>query len=245
LGVVALVLSALRLDPARSDAPPPAADTGRDLTGPLLGAIGLLGAAAALLAGRDMAMSKAGDVTGSIRLMHLFTYQYKRPWPDSLDFRPTLLAFALIAAVLFLGWLVRRLRPHAVVAMCSLSLVFAVWTANVYLVRTAPHWGQRETMVAYYQSRNSPHELLMAFQMNWKGENFYTGNRVPAFVSSGKKFKTWLEDRKTEGAKVMYFTTETARLKGLQRELDDPAQFEMLTDEDLNNKFFLAKVTFE
>jgi 4-amino-4-deoxy-L-arabinose transferase-like glycosyltransferase len=246
LGVVALVLSALRLDPARGDVqPPPQADTGRDWTGPLLGVIGLIGASAALLAGRDMAMSKAGDVTGSIRLMHLFTYQYKRPWPDSLDFRPTLLAFALVTAVLFLGWLVRRLRPHAVVGMCSLALVFAVWTANVYLVRTAPHWGQRETMIAYYQSRNSPEELLVAFQMNWKGENFYTGNRIPAFVSTGKKFKSWLEDRKAEGTKVMYFTTETARLKGLKRELDDPAQFEVLTDEDLNNKFFLAKVTFE
>jgi hypothetical protein len=129
--------------------------------------------------------------------------------------------------------------------MCSLSLVFAAWTANVYLVRAAPHWGQRETMIAYYQSRSSPDELLVAFQMNWKGENFYTSNRIPAFVSTGKKFKSWLEDRKAEGTKVMYFTTETARLKGLKRELDDPAQFEVLTDEDLNNKFFLAKVTFE
>ena len=25
--------------------------------------------------------------------------------------------------------------------------------------------------------------------MNWKGENFYTGNRLPAFVSTGAKFK--------------------------------------------------------
>jgi hypothetical protein len=245
LGVVAMVLSALRFDPARSNASAPPANTGRDLTSPLLGAIGLVGAAAVLLAGRDMAVSKTGDVTGSIRLLHLFTYQYKRPWPDSLDFRPTLLAFALIAVVLFLGWLGRRTRPHAVVAMSTLSLIFAAWTANVYLVRTSPHWGQRETMVAYYQSRKSPDELLVAFQMNWKGENFYTGNRVPAFVSTGKKFKTWLEDRKAEGAKVMYFTTETGRLKGLKRELDDPEKFEMLTDEDVNNKFFLAKVTFE
>ncbi len=245
LGVVALVLSALRLDPVRSDAGSRPADKSRDLTSPLLGVVGLIAAGAALLAGRDMAMSNGGDVTGSIRLMHLFTYQYKRPWPDSLDFRPTLLAFALVTTVLFLCWMGRRLRPHAVVAMSTLSLVFAAWTANVYLVRAAPHWGQRETMLAHSRSRRSPDELLVAFQMNWKGENFYTSNRIPAFVSTGKKFKNWLDDRKAEGTKVMYFTTETARLKGLKRELDDPKKFEMLTDEDLNNKFFLAKVTFE
>jgi 4-amino-4-deoxy-L-arabinose transferase-like glycosyltransferase len=134
LGVVAMVVSVLRFDPARSTVTSPPANATRDLTSPLLGAVGLVGAAAVFLAGRDMAVSKTGDVTGSMRLIHLFTYQYKRPWPDSLDFRPTLLAFALIAVVLFLGWMGRRTRPHAVVAMSTLSLVFAAWTANVYLV---------------------------------------------------------------------------------------------------------------
>jgi 4-amino-4-deoxy-L-arabinose transferase-like glycosyltransferase len=245
-GIIALVLSVLKLDPARSTAASSTAPSGpRDLTAPLLGAIGLVAAAAALLAGRDLAAAKTGDVTGSIRLLHLFTYQYKRPWPDSLDFRPTLLAFAIVTTLLFLGWLVHRLRHHAAIAMTTLSLVFAAWTANVYLIRTAPHWGQRETMIEYYKSRSGPEELLVAFQMNWKGENFYTSNRVPAFVSTGKKFKNWVEDRKAEGTKVMYFTTETGRLKGLKRELDEPEHFEVLTSEELNNKFFLAKVTFE
>ena len=32
--------------------------------------------------------------------------------------------------------------------------------------------------------------------MNWKGENFYTGNHVPAFVSSGKKFQDYLADER-------------------------------------------------
>ena len=35
-----------------------------------------------------------------------------------------------------------------------------------------------------------PRRELVAYQMNWKGENFYTGNHVPAFVSTGSTFTT-------------------------------------------------------
>jgi hypothetical protein len=235
-----LVFCSRRFGPARS-----AGDTQDRIKGALAGAVGLVAAAAVLLAGRDMAVDKSRDLNGNIRLLHLFTYQYQRPWPDSLDFRPSLLAFTLVAGLLFLGWLLARLRPHAVVAASMLGVLCAAWITNLYLVRLAPHWGQRETMVTYYQTRKGPQEPLVAFQMNWKGENFYTSNHVPAFVSTGKKFKNWLEDQKAGGTKVMFFTTEHTRRKGLERELGDPEHFEVLTKKDLNNKFFLARVQFD
>ena len=54
--------------------------------------------------------------------------------------------------------------------------------------RRRQHWGQHEVIAAYYADRASPDEQLVAYQMNWKGENFYTGNHVPAFVSTGATF---------------------------------------------------------
>jgi hypothetical protein len=115
----------------------------------------------------------------------------------------------------------------------------------VYLVKLTPHWGQRETMVAYYQARASDKEKLVAYQMNWKGENFYTGNRMATWVSTGAKFKEWLKKQREKGVKTMFFTTEHSRVGTLKKELDNPKQFELLTDDKVNNKFFLAKVTFD
>ncbi|HTM45808.1 MAG TPA: glycosyltransferase family 39 protein [Polyangiaceae bacterium] len=239
-GALLTVFSALRF----GGRAPVVGAAGASPVAPIVGAIGLVAAAAALLAGRDMAIDKSGDLKGSIRLIHLFTYQYQRPWPESLDFRPALFAVTIVAAVLFLGWMVHGLRRHAVVAVGTLSLLFAAWMADVYLVKAAPHWGQRETIMAYYKARKSPDEWLVAYQMNWKGENFYTSNRVPAFVATGKKFKDWIKEQTDSGKKVMFFTSEQGRLTGLKRELGTPKQFKVITDKTLNNKFFLARVEF-
>ena len=87
------------------------------------------------------------------------------------------------------------------------------------MVKTAPHWGQHEVIEAYYRDRHGPEEKLIAYQMNWKGENFYTGNRVPAFVSSGAPFTNYIRTEKEHGAKVMYFITEHSRIGGLKSEV--------------------------
>jgi hypothetical protein len=67
---------------------------------------------------------------------------------------------------------------------------------------------------------------------------------MATFVSSGKKFKTWITEERQAGKSTFYFTTEHTRLKNLKKELDDPPSFEVLTDETLNNKFALARATF-
>jgi hypothetical protein len=112
----------------------------------------------------------------------------------------------------------------------------------VYVVKVAPHWGQRETIFEYYRQRRGPEEPLVAYQMNWKGENFYTGNHVPAFVASGAKFKSWITEQREEGTRVVCFTTEHSRESSLKTDLGKVTRFERLTGKALNNKFFLARV---
>ncbi len=82
--------------------------------------------------------------------------------------------------------------------------------------------------------------MLVAYQMNWKGENFYTGNHVPAFVSTGSTFTTWLKKKRDEGAKVMYFITEHGRIGGLKSEVAAKSYREV-TDKVLCNKFILVR----
>jgi 4-amino-4-deoxy-L-arabinose transferase-like glycosyltransferase len=206
----------------------------------LFSCAGLAAAGALVLTARDL--FSPDDPEGPLRLMHLVSYNYKRPWPESLDFTASIaaatLVFALGSALLALV----RLRPHAASLLLALGVWVAAWGIDVYFVRTAPHWGQRETVLEYYKRRKHPDELLVAFQMNWKGENFYTGNRIPAFVSTGAAFKKWLDEQRENGVRVLFFTTEHSRESGLKSELGKIKRFEKLTSKALNNKFFLARV---
>src|SRR5690606_16037361 len=137
---------------------------------------------------------------------------YERGWPESLEFTPTLTSFTLIAVLLFVLWLHQNSRRHAVVAACALSIFWCAWGVNVYLVQAAPHWGQRESIAAYYKLRKSSDPPLLAYQMNWKGENFYTGNRVVAFVKSKEPFVRWIQAQREAGVQTLYVSTEPSRI---------------------------------
>jgi 4-amino-4-deoxy-L-arabinose transferase-like glycosyltransferase len=215
---------------------------GVDHEGAMLGALGLASAVAVGLAGRDMFTSTAGDVEGQARLIHLFTYNYRRPWPDSLEFDSITKAFTLVAVLCCALLALRRWRAHGAVLLSTTAFWWALWGVDVYLFRASPHWGQRETIMAYYTHRKSADEPLVAYQMNWKGENFYAGNRVPAFVSSGQKFKSWIEEQKKAGVKAVYFSTEHGRVGSLKNEIGPHKSFQILTTQELNNKFFVARV---
>ena len=57
--------------------------------------------------------------------------------------------------------------------------------------------------------RDSDDERLVAYQMNWKGENFYTGNRVLTYVSTkNKEFDNWLDKHRGQRH---FFITEQSR----------------------------------
>ena len=134
------------------------------------------------------------------------------------------------------------LRRHGAVLLCAVGVLYGVFTVGVYLPRIAPHFGQRELFLAYYEARHGPHEPIVAYQMNWKGENFYSGNRLPAFVSSGAKFKTWLKAQRKRGTRVVYFVTEHGRISTLKSELGAGARLDAVTDKRLNDKFALVRV---
>lgn len=206
--------------------------------------VAVIAAVIVLPVGRDLWATFDKKLPGAMRLLHLFTYNYDRPWPQSLDFRAVLIGFSVSSAVAFMLLVLPRWRLRAVSCLCIISVLWTAWLLNLYLVRSAPHWGQRETIMAYYNDRSGPDEPLVAFQMNWKGENFYTGNRLPAFVTSGDKFKEWLADQRARGIRTLYFSTEHSRIGSLRRELGDPSDFQVLTTKELNNKFMVARVRF-
>jgi hypothetical protein len=210
----------------------------------VLGVAAVAGALLLVLVGRDLAMDREA-MQGEARLLHLFTYNYKRPWPTSLEYSHVLWAFTAVAALATLMLLVARWRRHATVALTATALLFAAWGIDVYFVKTSPHWGQRETILAYHEAAREQPGPIVAYQMNWKGENFYTGNKIPAFVSSGKKFQDWIAEEKKNGVRTFYFLTEHGRTGSLSNELGSPDVFDKLTTPELNNKFLLVRASFQ
>ncbi|HMJ55731.1 MAG TPA: glycosyltransferase family 39 protein [Polyangiaceae bacterium] len=212
----------------------------------MIGGIGIAAAIVVALVGRDLIHDPTGnDIQGQVRLLHLFTYQYRRAWPDSLDFRATLTGFATLGVGASLLLVVDKWRRYAVLAYAVTALAFAGWGLDVYLVRCAPHWGQRELFTRYYAERRNADELVIAYQLNWRGENFYTANHVPVFVSSGQPFSNYMRGERDQGKKTFYFVTEHSRTDSLRSEIGTLRTFERLTDARLNNKFALIRVTFD
>ncbi|HEY3592993.1 MAG TPA: hypothetical protein VGL13_03940, partial [Polyangiaceae bacterium] len=250
VGVAVAIVVGWKL--GHADEPDADADTdgetarSRRLEDVMLGGVGVAAAIVVALVGRDLsAKGDASDVVGQARLMHLFTYNYRRLWPDSLEFSGVMAGFAVMATGLCLLSMVARLRRPAMLLLLSTSLLWAVWGLDVYLVKAAPHWGQREVIEAYYKMRGSPNEPIIAYQMNWKGENYYTGNKIPAFVSSGASFTNYLKQQQEKGIKTMWFVTEHSRTSSLKNEAANPRVFDTVTDKRLNNKFCLIKAVYD
>ena len=204
-----------------------------------LGAALIVGACLVALVGRDLSWVTSARPQGYERLVHLFVYNYDRPWPGHLDYRPILIGFAAAAALCTVAAAFRVWRPVATRALVAVALVFCAWGLDVYMVDASDHWGIRKLAKRYYALRESPEQPLVAWQMNWKGENLYTGNRVYVFAETdNKRVREWLDGNQ---GRTAYFVLERKRLRSFRKLLGE-REIQELSDERENNKFVLVEV---
>ena len=71
-----------------------------------------------------------------------------------------------------------RIRRWAVVGLAAVAVVFTYFLLDGFMPRVAPYWSQKRPIAAYYKNRRSPDERLIAYQMFWRGETFYTKNEI-------------------------------------------------------------------
>ena len=192
-----------------------------------------------LLVARDLVLAPGG----SARFLQLMTYRYDRRWPSTEAFAPALGAVAIAAALACAALSVRAWRVRAAVAFGGCAMVFSVLLLDGYLVVAAPDGGQRGVFEAFYRSRGAGDQSapLVAYQLNWKGENFYSGNHLAIFISSGTPLRTYLEARKKSGQATVYFVTERGRVGGLRGELGAVRSFAEVTDRSVSHEFSLVR----
>jgi hypothetical protein len=182
----------------------------------------------------------------------LFSYDYVnapggRPWPQELDYRAPLIGFSAAFGLIALLGGVPRLTRHLPAAMAVAATAFTVFLLDVYVPETATRWSQKGLIKGYYEQRKSPDERLVAWQLYWRGETFYTANEIFEGPTEGRT--VFLGDRNAEmlkewvgrnRGKRAFFVVERARLDGLRGLLPPEAQPSLRVLDQTNNKFYLA-----
>lgn len=194
--------------------------------------LALLASAIVLVVARDVEAAPQ-------RFVLLFTYRYTRAWTSTHAFAPTFLVAGVAAVIAGAAFALRRMRRHALAASSVVAVVLAAILVDVYLPRCAIDGGQRGIFEAYYRER--PKGPIVAYQLNWKGESFYSGNDVAIFVSSGAPLRAYLDRRIREDRGTVYFVTERARVASLRAELGRVRAFTELTGADVSGEFTLVR----
>jgi len=236
LGLCALGLGLLCAAAAGFRAPGREPEGDRPLSAALLAS-----AVVCALVGRDLSWTTALRPAGSEHLAQLFIYKYERPFPADFDYRAILGGFAIVATgfLLLSAW--RTLRTAGALGLCGLSVLFAAFCLDVYMIDLTPHWSQRDLIRRYYRERSGPEQPLLAWQMYWRGETFYTGNRIAAFANvKNTEIKAWLA-REDNQDKTVFVLLEHQRLERLKTLLG-PRPVELLSRRRDNNKFVLVRV---
>jgi 4-amino-4-deoxy-L-arabinose transferase-like glycosyltransferase len=182
----------------------------------------------------------------------LFSYDYinapqGRPWPAGMDYRTTLAVFGGLFAVpvLMLAW--RRLRTGGLIALGAVAVLFTYFLLDVFIPKAANHWSQKPLIAAYYKQRSGPQEPLIAWQMYWRGETFYTANEI--YSGPYEQRTVFLGDKNQENlkdyigrnrGKRLFFIVERTRLDTLRSLLPAETRGSLQILDDRNNKFYLA-----
>jgi hypothetical protein len=188
------------------------------------------------------------------RFLWLFSYDYVhnksgRPWPDRLDFTGPLIAFCVMFAVATAALAAPRIRRWAAYGLSAAAIVFTFYLLDGFMRGVAPSWSQKGPIAAYYEHRRSPDERLIAYQLYWRGETFYTSNEIyegpteerTVFDQDGAddRLKDWMSRHRGRRAFFLYERFQQARLQGL---LPAEARGSFHVVDEQNNKFSLAQV---
>ena len=191
----------------------------------------------------------------SQKFLWLFSYDYihsphGRPWPAVLDFAATLVVLAALfaAAVAALLALAPRRRGWAAAGMGIVAIAATFFLLDDFMRKVAPFWSQKDVIAAYYRTRRSPEERLVAYQLYWRGETFYTKNEIyegpmeerTVFDAEGadEKFRKYLASHR---GRRLFFICEKGQKPRIEAALPAETRSSVRVIHDSNTKFLLLQ----
>jgi 4-amino-4-deoxy-L-arabinose transferase-like glycosyltransferase len=175
-----------------------------------LGLAALVGAGIVLVIGNDM----MGEPK---QWIEMFIYRYDRPWPSAapwqIEVSDAFLGLGVAGALALALFTVPRLEKVAVAAVACVAIAIAGWSMHVYMPVAATHWGQRDAVREYYDSREIHGARLVYYGARQVAEDWGRGDavrdtwtvrtHVPENVQEGQPATVRItvksvDDRKTE-----------------------------------------------
>ncbi len=170
-------------------------------------------------------------------LVNLFTYKYDRTYPREVRAHLFLGIIMGVGGLALIVAYVRKRRDQALLAYGLLAAMFAVWISHHHFNFLSPHWSQYHLFDTFYDER-APGEPIYAYQLNWRGETFYSRNTILQVKESGanQRIKRLIEQPGRE-----FIITEQSRFQTLKSALGEYGDKARILDRS-NNKFYLIVV---
>jgi 4-amino-4-deoxy-L-arabinose transferase-like glycosyltransferase len=185
-----------------------------------------------------LAASAIDLVNTPSHLVNLFTYKYDRGWPAGVDARSFIVAVvAAGGAGLVLTHVLRR-RGTQMLCYLAMGVVFGLWCSHWHFNMMSQHWSQYAVQDTYYEERE-PGEPLYAYQLNWRGETFYSRNRVLQLM--GKDANRRLRDLVDEPGRE-FIILEQSRYDNLQNVLPRSYRDKIRIIDQSNHSFYLVVI---
>lgn len=171
-------------------------------------------------------------------LVNLFTYKYDREYPRELNPRAYLIPIIAAGSLALVVTYALRQKGKTLLAFLGLATVFAAWVSHHHFNMLSPHWGQKHLFETFYEEREGD-EPLYAYQLNWRGETFYSRNTVLQVKESGANTRIRsLVDRPGRE----FIITEQSRFHTLRNVLSFDKREKLRILDRSNNKFYLCVV---
>ena len=222
--------------------------------------LGLVAFPVIVFCGRDLLLQPA-------RLVWLFCYDYVisptlgRPWPSPtlygtrFEYGATITIFvtlaalvALLMALLSQRW--PRARSYVLAAFAALALSWSIWLVDDFLIALSPHWSQKAVIAAYYRQRQDANEPLIAWNLYWRGENFYSRNEISSasdpqertawcYIDVPKRLREYLPKHR---GRRLFFLVDRTQLNQLKSALGTPLANTLRIVDESNCKLYLTVV---
>jgi hypothetical protein len=171
-------------------------------------------------------------------LVNLFTYKYDRTYPRELNPRLLMGVILGIGAIVMVPTYLRKRRDLTLLGFLALAGMFGAWISHHHFNHLSPHWGQAHLFKTYYEEKKAS-EPIYAYQLNWRGETFYSRNQVLQVMESGanERIRRLVDQPGRE-----FIITEQSRFHTLRNTLSPDKRDKLQILDRSNNKFYLCIV---
>lgn len=197
-----------------------------------------LGPGAAVVALVIFAVGLHDLVDAPATLVHLFTYKYDRSFPRGLIVAPALLLILGGGAALAIAAGVLRRPALSTLAIGLSALGLASYCSHYHFNMLSPHYSQAQLFRTYFEERRAG-EPILAYQLNWRGEAFYSRGQVVELMNAGAADRL----RAKVGEPGRHFILiENTRFTELRNLLPAPARERLEIIDRSNEHFYLCQV---